>query len=140
MQSAGVPPENENGVVTKQVALLKPGLPRPNKVVPMLKKFAEQKLMVFGAAFPCKNITTDHFQAASQRTCAALSSRFLIPLLTMWAAAFVGTPLGGRLVLGVVVANRSGDHPMRTRTWRHSSEALKRFLRGGCGYRWCRRK
>ena len=40
MQSVGVPPENENGVVTKQVALLKPGLPRPNKVVPMLKKFA----------------------------------------------------------------------------------------------------
>jgi len=31
----------------------------------------------------CKNITADHFQAASQRTCAALSSRFLIPLLTM---------------------------------------------------------
>src|SRR5215510_413152 len=46
----------------------------------------------FGVAFLCKNITTDHFQAASQRTCAALSSRFLIPLLTMWAAAFVGTP------------------------------------------------
>ena len=29
------------------------------------------------------------------------------------------------MVLGVVVANRSGDHPTRTRTWRHSSEALK---------------
>jgi hypothetical protein len=40
MQSAGVAPANEAGVVTKQVALLKPGLPRPNKVVPMLKKFA----------------------------------------------------------------------------------------------------
>src|SRR5262249_688895 len=35
----------------------------------------------------CKNVTADHFQAASQRTRAALSSRFLIQFLTMWAAA-----------------------------------------------------
>jgi len=31
-------PANENGVVTKHVALLKPGFPRPNSVVPTLKK------------------------------------------------------------------------------------------------------
>jgi hypothetical protein len=35
------------------------------------------------------------------------------------------------VVLGVVVANRSGDHSRRTRrAWRHSSEALNRLLRG----------
>jgi len=40
MQSAGVLPANENGVATKHVALLKPGFPRRNRVVPTLKKFA----------------------------------------------------------------------------------------------------
>jgi hypothetical protein len=60
----------------------------------------------------------------------ALSSKFLIPLLTMWAAAFGGSPLGGRVVLGVVVANRSGDHSTRMHIWRHSSEALNRLLGG----------
>ena len=38
------------------------------------------------------------------------------------------------MVLGVVVASCSGDHPTRTRTWRHSSEALEGFLRGGFGF------
>ena len=37
------------------------------------------------------------------------------------------------MVLGVVVANRSEDHSRRTRTWRHSSEALNRLLRGSFG-------
>ena len=32
------------------------------------------------------------------------------------------------MVLGVVVANRSGDHSGRTRTWQHS-EAFNRLLR-----------
>ena len=40
MQSAGVAPANEDGVVIKQEALLNPGLPRPNSVAPTLKKFA----------------------------------------------------------------------------------------------------
>src|SRR5262249_29500103 len=53
--------------------------------------------------FPCKNITGDHFQPASQRTGAALSSRFLIPLLTMWGGGLWSDPKG-RVVLGVVVA------------------------------------
>ena len=43
--------------------------------------------------FPCKNITGDHFQPASQRTGAALSSRFLIPLLTMWGGGLWSDPL-----------------------------------------------
>jgi hypothetical protein len=34
------------------------------------------------------------------------------------------------VVLGVVVAKCSGDHPSQLRTWRHSSEALNRLLRG----------
>jgi hypothetical protein len=38
------------------------------------------------------------------------------------------------VVLGVVVANRSGDHSRRTRTLRHSSEALDRPLRGSLGF------
>ena len=72
--------------------------------------------------------------AAIQRTCAALSSKFLISLLTMWTAAFrPGYLRKGRVVLGVVVANCSGDHSKRMRAWRHSLEALKRFLRGGFG-------
>src|SRR6516225_3534461 len=45
MQSVGVPPENENGVVTKQVALLKPGLPRPNKVVPDVEEVRRDLLL-----------------------------------------------------------------------------------------------
>ena len=44
-----------------------------------------------------------------------------------------GNPLGGCVALGVVVANCSGDHFRRTRTWRHSSEALNRLLRGSFG-------
>ena len=34
------PPANENGVAIVQPALLNPGIPRPNRVVPVLKKFA----------------------------------------------------------------------------------------------------
>ena len=41
--------------------------------------------------------------------CAALSSRFLIPLLTMGRRPG-GNPLAGCVVLGAVVANCSGDH------------------------------
>src|SRR5262249_50593142 len=49
MQSAGVLPANENGVVTRHVALLNPGLPRPNSVVPTLKKFAHPPPPRWGA-------------------------------------------------------------------------------------------
>jgi hypothetical protein len=42
-------------------------------------------------------------------------------------------PLAGRAVLGVVVANRSGDQSSRTSTWRYSSEALNGLLRGSFG-------
>ena len=37
------------------------------------------------------------------------------------------------MVLGVVVANCSGDHSRRTRTWQHS-EAFNRLLRGSFGF------
>ena len=37
------------------------------------------------------------------------------------------------MVLGVVVANRSGDQSSRTSTWRYSSEALNCLLRGSFG-------
>ena len=37
------------------------------------------------------------------------------------------------MVLGVVVANCSGDHFRRMRSWRHLSEALNRLLRGSFG-------
>src|SRR5262245_47967472 len=62
---------------------------------PIDKCAAQLAEAFFGmGTLPCKNITANHFQAASRRTCAALSSKFLIPLLTMWTAAFGGNPLG----------------------------------------------
>src|SRR5262245_16512370 len=67
------------------------------------------------------------FKPTIQRVTAVLSSRLLMPFLTMWAAAFGGNPLGGRVVLGVVVANCSGDHFREMRSW-HSAEALNRLL------------
>ena len=72
--------------------------------------------------------------------CVRLASRLLqhravAPVGTpwMWTLAFSGNPLGGRVVLGVVVANCSGDHFREMRSWWHSSEALNRLLRGSFG-------
>src|SRR5262245_9895598 len=74
----------------------------------------------------------DHFQAATQRTCAACHPGFLVSFL-QWAAAFVANPLG-RLPSPRGGDNCSGDHPSRMCTWRHSSKALNRLLRGSFGF------
>jgi hypothetical protein len=58
----------------------------------------------------------------------SLSSRLLVPFLTM-GAGLGANPLG-RPPSPRGSDNCSGDHFRRMRSWRHSSEALNRLLRG----------
>ena len=68
--------------------------------------------------FPCKNITGDHFQPASQRTGAALSSRFLIPpSYNVGRRPLVGPLRKAAWSSGSSWPNRPGDHSTRKRTW-----------------------
>ena len=68
--------------------------------------------------FPCKNITGDHFQPASQRTGAALSSRFLIPpSYNVGRRPLVGPLRKAAWSSGSLWPNRAGDHSTRKRTW-----------------------
>ena len=60
---------------------------------------------VFGVGtFSCKNITADHFQAASQRNVQHRHLGLLFRSLQCGQQPLVGTPLEGRVVLKVVVA------------------------------------
>ena len=92
-------------------------------------------LAFFGVGtFPCRNITADRFQSRKPvHKCSAVIQISYSASYNV-GSGLGGNPLGGRVALGVVVANCSGDHFRRTRTWRHSSEALNRLLRGSFGF------